>query len=91
MPKPMDRSALADMRRTGERLRAEQRERDRAAMKRIRENRTPKPEPVMPDVKIGDQIRLVTGAVVTVTKVNRKSVITEGGVKWLAGQFEVAT
>lgn len=62
----------------------------RAAMRHARENRTPKTAPVMPEVHVGDRIRPTIGSnLLVVVKVNRKSVVTAGGVKWAAGEFEV--
>ena len=83
------RRFLAEIHRDAERVDAERRARMKAEMAYAREHRTPKTPPVMPTVRVGDRVRLVSGAVVTVVKVNRKSVVTEGGVRWAAGEFEV--
>lgn len=61
----------------------------RLCLARARADHTPKPTPVMPDVHVGDRIQLVSNAVAVVAKVNRKSVVTESGVRWTAGEFEV--
>lgn len=83
------RRFLAEIHRDAERVDRERAERARAIARDAREHRTPRPKPVMPAVRVGDRVRLVSGAVVTVAKVNRKSVVTEGGVRWGAGEFEV--
>ena len=85
----MWKSALSDIHATAVRIEREHREEMAEISRRAREHRTPKTAPVMPDVKVGDRIRLMSNAVAVVAKVNRKSVVTEGGVRWAAGEFEV--
>ena len=80
---------MAEIHATAVRIKREHREEMAEISRRAREHRTPRTTPVMPDVKVGDRIRLMSNAVVVVAKVNRKSVVTENGVRWTAGEFEV--
>lgn len=87
--RPMNRGALADIHATAVRIEAERDAYNRELSRRAREHRTPRPVPVMLEVHVGDTVRLVSNALATVVKVNRKSVVTEGGNRWAAGEFEV--
>lgn len=88
--RPMNRSALADMHATAVRLDRERRDQFKADAKYAREHRTPRPVPVMPDVHVGGVVHhAATGAAIVVAKVNAKSVVSTGGVRYGAGEIEV--
>lgn len=87
MPRPMNRRAPTDMHATAQAIEQQQHQAFTDAAKRAREHRTPRTA-VMPACLPGDTAVLVTGATVTIARVNAKSITSVGGVGYTAGEIQ---